>query len=166
MRPTVHLNLSSRLLNSIGGVLAVPLILLGTAACSASVGTDSPTSLSPLSVQTSTSASAKPTVKAAPRVTPKAAPTRTPTRAPAAVATTKPPPVTRAAVRPPATHSAATPPPAPAHTSASCYPLTNGGKCYEPGEFCRNSDHGASGLAGDGKQIVCRDNNGWRWEPA
>ncbi|HJQ01430.1 MAG TPA: hypothetical protein VJ851_07510 [Jatrophihabitans sp.] len=47
----------------------------------------------------------------------------------------------------------------------SCYPLTNGGNCYEPGEFCRKSDHGASGIAGDGKPIVCTYNNGWRWEP-
>jgi hypothetical protein len=46
-----------------------------------------------------------------------------------------------------------------------CYPLTNGGNCYEPGEYCRNSDHGAVGVAGDGKSIICADNNGWRWEP-
>jgi len=51
-------------------------------------------------------------------------------------------------------------------TSSGCYPLTNGGNCYEPGEYCRNSDHGASGVAGDGKRIICEDNNGWRWEPA
>jgi hypothetical protein len=49
--------------------------------------------------------------------------------------------------------------------AAGCYPLTNGGKCYEPGEYCRNSDHGVHGVAGDGKAIVCEDNNGWRWEP-
>jgi hypothetical protein len=48
---------------------------------------------------------------------------------------------------------------------SSCYPLTNGGNCYEPGEFCRKSDHGATGIAGNGERIVCRDNNGWRWEP-
>jgi hypothetical protein len=67
------------------------------------------------------------------------------------------------------THSAA-PPPAPttapaAPPPASCYPLTNRGNCYEPGEFCRKSDHGASGVAGDGEKIICEDNNGWRWEP-
>ena len=50
--------------------------------------------------------------------------------------------------------------------AASCYPLTNGGNCYEPGEFCRASDHGASGVAGDGEAITCEDNNGWRWEPS
>jgi hypothetical protein len=58
--------------------------------------------------------------------------------------------------------SPAASPPAP----AGCYPLSNEGTCYEPGEFCRDSDHGARGLAGDGERIVCEDNNGWRWEPA
>jgi hypothetical protein len=43
--------------------------------------------------------------------------------------------------------------------------LTNSGKCYEPGEFCRNADHGNTGVAGDGRPIVCTNNNGWRWEP-
>jgi hypothetical protein len=56
-------------------------------------------------------------------------------------------------------------PPAPP-SPAGCYPLTNGGNCYEPGEFCRTSDHGMTGRAGDGETIVCEDNNGWRWEPA
>ena len=49
---------------------------------------------------------------------------------------------------------------------AGCYPLTNGGNCYEPGEYCRSSDHGMSGVAGDGEAIICEDNDGWRWEPA
>jgi hypothetical protein len=77
----------------------------------------------------------------------------------------------------PATSKAVTPPPqttapqttapaaAPA-TSSGCYPLTNSGNCYEPGEYCRNSDHGLSGVAGDGEKIICEDNDGWRWEPA
>jgi hypothetical protein len=67
----------------------------------------------------------------------------------------------------PARTTPAAPPTPPASTAGpSCYPLTNGGKCYEPGEYCRNSDHGMSGVAGDGEAIVCKDNNGWRWEPA
>jgi hypothetical protein len=49
---------------------------------------------------------------------------------------------------------------------AGCYPLTSGGNCYEPGEYCRDNDHGASGVAGDGERIICADNDGWRWEPA
>ena len=63
---------------------------------------------------------------------------------------------------PPTTTAPPAPPPT---TAASCHPLTNSGKCYEPGEFCRNSDHGVTGLAGDGETIKCEDNNGWRWEP-
>lgn len=59
---------------------------------------------------------------------------------------------------------APTPTPTPT-PSPSCYPLTNGGNCYEPGEYCRNSDHGAYGVAGNGESIVCAYNNGWRWEP-
>ena len=58
------------------------------------------------------------------------------------------------------------PPPAPpAAAPASCYPLSNEGTCYEPGEFCRKTDHGKTGVAGDGKAIKCEDNDGWRWEP-
>jgi len=63
----------------------------------------------------------------------------------------------------PRTTSEPAPPPA---TAASCYPLSNEGTCYEPGEFCRNSDHGVTGVAGDGEKIICEDNDGWRWEPA
>src|SRR5262249_28907727 len=77
-----------------------------------------------------------------------------------------PPPTTTA----PAT--AAPPPPAPTSapaavptTSSGCYPLTNRGNCYKSGEYCRKSDHGASGVAGDGTHIVCKNNNGWHWEP-
>ena len=71
-----------------------------------------------------------------------------------------PPPVSTKPVPKPPPPSA--PAPAP---KASCYPLTNGGNCYEPGEFCRDSDHGDMGLAGDGEVIKCEDNDGWRWEP-
>ena len=49
--------------------------------------------------------------------------------------------------------------------SAGCHPLSDEGTCYEPGEFCRTTDHGISGVAGDGKVITCEDNDGWRWEP-
>jgi len=56
--------------------------------------------------------------------------------------------------------------PAPPLTPSSCHPVSNGGNCNEPGEFCRNRDHGATGVAGDGENIVCMNNNGWRWEPS
>lgn len=111
-------------------------------------------------------ATTTPTPSAAPSGTPSATPSRTPTlhakpkkakrkRIPAPAAA----PVSRRAspAAPPA-------PSSPAH--ASCYPLTNGGNCYEPGEFCRIRDRGTSGIAGDGEAITCEDNDGWRWEPS
>ena len=58
-----------------------------------------------------------------------------------------------------------TPVPTPTPTPAGCYPLTNSGNCYEPGEYCRADDYGTSGVAGDGEAITCEYNNGWRWEP-
>jgi hypothetical protein len=54
----------------------------------------------------------------------------------------------------------------PAATPAGCYPLSYEGTRYERGEYCRNSDHGVSGIASDGEAITCEDNGGWRWEPA
>jgi hypothetical protein len=91
----------------------------------------------------------------------------TTTPAPVAVRTSAPRPVAARATQP-ATQA---PPPAPANPpaaapAASCHPLTNSGNCYEPGEYCRNADHAAHGVAGNGEAIVCTDNNGWRWEPA
>jgi hypothetical protein len=55
---------------------------------------------------------------------------------------------------------------APTPIPTACYPTTDSGGCYEPGEYCRDSDHGTSGVAGDGEAITCEDNNGWRWEPS
>jgi hypothetical protein len=46
---------------------------------------------------------------------------------------------------------------------ASCYPLSNAGNCYNAGQFCRDADHGRSGIAGNGDAITCQDKNGWRW---
>jgi hypothetical protein len=54
---------------------------------------------------------------------------------------------------------------APHVSAAACYPLTPGKNCYEPGEFCVDSNHGEKGVAGDGEKIICLDNDGWRWEP-
>lgn len=68
--------------------------------------------------------------------------------------------------RPAQTRPAAAPAPPASTTPAGCYPLSNEGTCYEPGEYCRTADHDTSGVAGDGEAIVCEDNNGWRWEPA
>ena len=73
-----------------------------------------------------------------------------------APATTAPPPAA------PTTAPAAPPTTAPA--ASACSPLTSGGNCYEPGEFCAAKDHGVTGIAGDGKSITCEDVDGWRWE--
>lgn len=99
----------------------------------------------------------------------------TPTATPTGTHTKKhkKPPRSVAAVTPTPARSrvkAAPPPPAATPTTApaapaGCHPLSNAGHCYGPGEFCRNSDHGASGVAGDGEAIICEDNDGWRWEP-
>jgi hypothetical protein len=72
--------------------------------------------------------------------------------------------VTVAAPAQPTTPPPPTPPAAP-QPAASCYPISDEDTCYEPGEFCRDDDHGMTGLAGDGETIVCEDNDGWRWEP-
>ena len=50
-------------------------------------------------------------------------------------------------------------------TAADCTPIDNEGGCYEPGEYCRDDDHGTTGRAGDGQTITCEDENGtWYWE--
>ena len=65
----------------------------------------------------------------------------------------------------PATTTPTTTAPMPPPPPASCTPLSNEGTCYEPGEYCRDTDHGLSGVAGDGEAIKCEYNDGWRWEP-
>jgi hypothetical protein len=68
---------------------------------------------------------------------------------------------------PPAVVPPLAPPPQPvvAAPAESCYPVSNSGTCYRPGELCRQSDYGSSGVTADGRAIVCQNNNGWRWEP-
>lgn len=78
-------------------------------------------------------------------------------------------PVVTSAPRVPAPAASPTPPaPAPAAspTPTGCYPISDEGTCYEPGEYCRADDYGTSGIAGDGEAITCEDNDGWRWEPS
>lgn len=102
--------------------------------------------------------SPSPEVSASPASTP---PLTTATPSVSATHTVAAPKTARAAPRP-------SPPPAslaPVSTPA-CYPLTSGGNCYRPGEFCPHADHGMSGVSGDGEAIICKDNGGWRWEPA
>jgi hypothetical protein len=64
--------------------------------------------------------------------------------------------------------SAAPPPPPPssAAPAAGCHPLTPSGHCYEPGEYCPTADAGQTGVAGDGKTIVCVQESGrYHWHP-
>lgn len=75
-------------------------------------------------------------------------------------------PQSRPAQTTPAAAPATTPAPPASTAPAGCNPLSDEGTCYEPGEYCRDDDHGASGVAGDGEPIICEDNDGWRWEPA
>ena len=72
---------------------------------------------------------------------------------------------TRPVVNEPTTPTTTPTSTAPTPTPVSCTPLSNEGTCYEPGEYCRNTDHGLTGVAGDGEAIECEYNNGWRWEP-
>jgi cardiolipin synthase A/B len=71
--------------------------------------------------------------------------------------TSPPPPVTATTTAPPTPTTAG---------SAACSPIDDEGGCYEPGEYCRDDDHGMTGRAGNGETIVCEDDNGWYWEPA
>jgi hypothetical protein len=76
-------------------------------------------------------------------------------------------PATQAPAPAPTTAPAVNPaPPTTSAAPAGCSPLSDEGTCYEPGEYCRDDDHGMSGVAGDGEAIVCEDNDGWRWERA
>ena len=94
-----------------------------------------------------------------------ATPAPTASRTPAPTASRTPAPSTSRTAAPSPTPQTTAPAAAPA-TSSGCYPRTDAGNCYEPGEYCRDSDHGMSGVTGDGESIVCEDNDGWRWEPA
>jgi hypothetical protein len=89
------------------------------------------------------------------------APTTT-TVLPTTTTTAPPPPPTTAPPPPPTT---APPPPPTTAAPAGCSPIDDEGGCYEPGEYCRDDDHGVTGTAGDGETITCEDNDGWRWEP-
>jgi cardiolipin synthase len=73
---------------------------------------------------------------------------------------------TLASTAPPATTAPApTAPPATSPAAAGCTPIDDEGGCYEPGEYCRDDDHGATGRAGNGQTITCEDENGtWYWE--
>lgn len=135
------------------------LVIIGSAADSPNTpAPKAPTAVVATSLPSTAPATPGPTATHTAKPKPKHIPAHT------ARATYAPTP-TYSAPAPVETHTAPTEAPATQTPAApSCYPLTNGGKCYEPGEYCRDSDHGATGVAGDGKSITCEDVNGWRWE--
>ncbi|BCL26069.1 hypothetical protein ACFFS2_16060 [Streptomyces aurantiacus] len=48
--------------------------------------------------------------------------------------------------------------------SSTCSIVSNSGNCYQAGQFCRNSDHGASTTTAGGARITCTYSaNAWRW---
>jgi hypothetical protein len=63
--------------------------------------------------------------------------------------------------------SAAPPPPPPSSAApAGCHPTAPSGNCYEPGEYCPTADAGMTGVAGDGKTIICELESGrYHWHP-
>ena len=71
----------------------------------------------------------------------------------------------RASAAPPATtEPSISAPPVTSPAAAGCTPIDDEGGCYEPGEYCRDDDHGTTGRAGDGQIITCQDENGtWYW---
>ncbi|MFF7974718.1 hypothetical protein [Streptomyces sp. NPDC007905] len=48
--------------------------------------------------------------------------------------------------------------------SGTCSIVSNAGNCYQAGQFCRNSDHGALTTTASGARIRCAYSaNAWRW---
>ncbi|WP_454368619.1 hypothetical protein [Streptomyces albogriseolus] len=51
--------------------------------------------------------------------------------------------------------------------SGTCSIVSNAGNCYQAGQYCRNSDHGATTTAAGGTRITCTyRSNAWRWAPS
>ncbi|HEV2638430.1 MAG TPA: hypothetical protein VGX23_25010 [Actinocrinis sp.] len=148
------------------------VVLAGVTAPPAKTAASNPVAaggVTPAAVTPTASPSALPTT-VAPTT---AAPTIVVTTPPPVIVTTTPAPVhTQPApvrTQPAPVHTTKAPaPPKPVKTNPpaqqGCTPLTNGGKCYTPGELCRSSDHNATGIDANGDAIKCEDNDGWRWE--
>jgi hypothetical protein len=132
-------------------VFGIAGLAIGMAACQNTGGSSGAVKglakAAAISTTTSPHATVPPTTSRPPTTLPPTTTTHPTTTSPSTTTTppTTAPPVTAAPV--------------------GCHPISNENTCYEPGEFCRDSDHGAQGVAGDGKAIVCTDNDGWRWEP-
>lgn len=149
-----------------GAISAVVGIVAIFAIASQSTPPTTTTVLSPTAIGTATAVAVSPTPPASPSPSPSPVTTPPPAPLPSSV-----PPSTAAAAP---VHTSAAPvhttkAPQPVKTTAQaqgCYPLTDGGNCYKPGEFCRTTDHGKTGIDANGDPIKCVDNDRWRWEPA
>ncbi|MDI9832466.1 hypothetical protein [Streptomyces sp. KAU_LT] len=52
-------------------------------------------------------------------------------------------------------------------STGTCSIVSNSGNCYSAGQFCRNSDHGATTTTASGSRIRCVFSpNAWRWKYA
>ncbi|MFD7391723.1 hypothetical protein ACFV46_25010 [Streptomyces sp. NPDC059852] len=52
-------------------------------------------------------------------------------------------------------------------STGTCSIVSNSGNCYSAGQFCRNSDHGATTTTASGARIRCvYSANAWRWKYA
>jgi hypothetical protein len=48
--------------------------------------------------------------------------------------------------------------------SGTCSIVSNAGNCYQAGQFCRSSDHGATTTTASGTPITCSySGSAWRW---
>jgi hypothetical protein len=150
-------------------VAFVALVIIAVAAGGGSGQTQAASTTKPGPVASKLHDAVKPAKSATPSPTRSAAPS--PSYAAPAPSQThaEPAPTTQAPATTAPAYAAPTTQASPTEASptqaATCSPLTDSGKCYEPGEYCRDSDHGDTGVAGDGESISCEDNDGWRWEP-
>jgi len=148
------------------GTGIVALAVIGAVAPQPSKTPTSPASTVVVS-ETVGSSTPTPVVTAAPvaSIVVTVAPTVVPSSAPTPQVTTAPAPTVHkvTATHVPATRTPVPRTPTPAPAAVSCHPLSNSGHCYTAGQFCRDVDHGVTGIAGNGATIVCEDKNGWRW---
>jgi hypothetical protein len=109
---------------------------------------------------------APPAAKLPKKAPPATAPTAARQVTPAAAPSTAHPTTPAAAPSTPAHKTTAAVPPAASASTSGCYPLSDDGTCYGPGDYCRAYEAGQSGVAVDGEAITCEYNHGWRWVPA
>ncbi|WP_107436436.1 hypothetical protein, partial [Streptomyces avermitilis] len=101
-----------------------------------------------------------PTVTVTATATETAKPEPVPTVTKTKTKTVKTPGPTAPSPKPPRPRGSGT-----SHSNTStCSIVSNSGNCYQAGQFCRNSDHGALTTTASGARIKCSySSNAWRW---